>query len=386
MEMVTPAFSVRSATWPAHTRIDTVQLRQRYPIVGVVTRYGVELRRSGASFTGRCPFHADGGRPNLVVFPRSGRWSCFRCGAHGDSITFVQEVEHLSFREAAIRLGADAPRSIFNRSLPPRPPVPVRAAETGRGTTDYDVLDAAVELYANRLLADDQALAYMARRGFPRELLERERVGYAAGTELVPYLIWRHLPLDTARRSGLLRTDGREFLAGRIVFPEIRAGRVIWLIGRLLEQPDSSQPVPAGPRYLGLPGRKPLLGWDAANRDLRGVCLVEGPTDLLMLRYWGVPALALCGTYLAQAALELLGRWARLYLVLDGDAAGQEATARMMHALGDRAIPVKLPVGIKDPADLASHLDGAELFRLAIRQAVHRYRGRPGAGLDDHRL
>jgi DNA primase len=382
MMMSTPVISVRSATWPAHTRIDTEQLRQRNPIAEVISRYGVELRPSGASFTGRCPFHADRGRPNLVVFPRSGRWSCFRCGAHGDAIAFLQELEHLSFREAAMRLGADPPRSVVRRRRPPRPSVPSGATETGRGAADYDVLDAAVELYANRLLADDQALAYLAGRGFPRELLERERVGYAAGTQLVPYLVWRHLPLDAARRTGLLRADGREFLAGRIVFPEIRTGRVIWLIGRLLEEARSGEPVADGPRYLGLPGPKPLLGWDAANRDLRGVCLVEGPTDLLMLRYWGVPALALCGTHPTHATTKLLGRWARLYLVLDDDAAGQEATLRLTHALGDRVISVKLPAGIKDPADLANHPDGAELFRIAIRQAVQNYVGRGCAGID----
>jgi DNA primase len=144
------------------------------------------------------------------------------------------------------------------------------------------VLDAAVELYANRLLIDDAALAYMARRGFPRELLERERVGYAAGDELVRYLLWRRLPLDTARRVGLLRADGREYLAERVIFPEIRAGHAVWLIGRVLDTP-AREKTSAGPRYLGLPGQKPLLGWEAANRDLRGVCLVEGPMDVRLV-------------------------------------------------------------------------------------------------------
>jgi len=49
--------------------IDVDSLRQKRPIADVVRRYGVDLRRSGSSFTGRCPFHLDGGRPNFVVFP-----------------------------------------------------------------------------------------------------------------------------------------------------------------------------------------------------------------------------------------------------------------------------------------------------------------------------
>ena len=71
--------------------------------------------------------------------------------------------------------------------------------------------------------------------GFPRSLLERSRVGYCAGDQLLKYLGWRKLPVGAALRAGLLTDDGREFLAGRIIFPEIRAGRVIWLIGRALD-------------------------------------------------------------------------------------------------------------------------------------------------------
>src|SRR5207253_4059184 len=65
-----------------------------------------------------------------------------------------------------------------------------------------------------------------------------------------------------------------------------------------------------------------------------------------------------------------LPRWDRLYAVLDSDAAGQEATTRLVDLLGARVIPVALPPGIKDPADLAQRPDGPELLRGAIRSAV----------------
>jgi DNA primase len=139
----------------------------------------------------------------------------------------------------------------------------------------------------------------------------------------------------------------------------------VWLIGRLLE--TASDEVP---RYLGLPGSKPLLGWDAANLDLRGACLAEGPTDWLALRMWGVPGLALCGTGASPSTLEALERWERLYLVLDDDDAGRQATARLREALGDRAVPISLPTGVKDPADLAARADGGLLFAHAIRSAL----------------
>ena len=167
-------------------------------------------------------------------------------------------------RDAAHRLDAGGKPAVHRRR-------PVQRRSLVRGDDEIRALAAAVELYANRLLGDKRATGYLAARGFGRDVLVQQRVGFAAGDELVPYLAWRDVPASAARRVGLLRADGRERLAGRIVFPEIRQRQPVWLIGRLLEPADDL------PRYLGLPGSKPLLGWDHACRDRRGVCVVEGP-------------------------------------------------------------------------------------------------------------
>ena len=242
------------------------------------------------------------------------------------------------------------------------------------------MLAAAVELYRNRLLADSQALGYLARRGFGRDVVEQAQLGFAADDELARYLAWRNLPVHAARRCGLLDAEGHDRMIGRIIIPEVRQGEPVWLVGRALD-PDVSKP-----KYLGLPGRKPLLGWDLASTDLRGVYLVEGPLDMLALRQWGVPALALCGTRVLPESVSLLTRWGRVYTVLDADAAGQEATAHLVQALGSRVIPVALPPGIKDPAELAPRPDGEALFRAAIRAAVGRDLGKsPGIQDEAHR-
>ena len=139
-------------------RLDTDRLCQQHPIAELVERYGIELRRSGSSFTGRCPFHLDRGCPNLTVFPRSGRFICFRCGARGDAIAFVQQIEDLSFRDAVTRLDGSVvsqrvnarrckPTGALRRAAPPRPDPECSA-----------VLTAAVDLYRNRLLHDPAPL------------------------------------------------------------------------------------------------------------------------------------------------------------------------------------------------------------------------------------
>ena len=78
-------------------------------------------------------------------------------------------------------------------------------------------------------------------------MLVQHRIGFVAGDELTPYLAWRQVPASAAKRVGLLRSDGRERLAGRIVFPEIRQRQPVWLIGRLLEPADDLL------RYSGCP-------------------------------------------------------------------------------------------------------------------------------------
>src|SRR5512132_1307280 len=84
-------------------RIDTEALKREHPTADLIASYGIELRRTGAALVGRCPFHRDGGRPNLHVY-RSGRWICYRCGEYGDVIGFVQRIDNLSFRDAVARL------------------------------------------------------------------------------------------------------------------------------------------------------------------------------------------------------------------------------------------------------------------------------------------
>ena len=341
-------------------RIDVRAFKRAHPLAEVAARYGVELRPSGRALVGRCPFHPDGGRPNLHVYPAADAaddaFFCYRCPLGGDVIRFVELLERVPFRQAVEHLAA---RSGMSMPLP-QAPVAARWRPHGRamGAIEQACLAAAVELYANRLASDLKARRYLEQRGIGWPTAEACRLGYAAGGELAAYLRWRRLPIPAAVRAGLLDHRERELMAGRLVIPEIRAGRPIWIIGRAI---DAQQ---AGPKYLGLPGPKPLLGWEfAAGADR--VCLTEGPFDWLALRAWSVPALALAGTYVRPKVLNALGRFERLYLLLDNDDAGREATRRLMQGFGPRAVPVALP-GVKDVAELAVRPNGCSILQAAL--------------------
>ena len=169
----------------------------------------------------------------------------------------------------------------------------------------------------------------------------------------------------TGPAGRVLTRGGAEFLAGRIVVPDLSGGRPQWLIGRDFDDdlPDDA------PVHLGLPGAKPLLGLDDA-RSSPTVIVVEGSFDYLTLRMWGYPVVATLGTHLRSDLVEALRGFQRQYLVLDNDDAGLEATLTLLQELGSTAIPVALPDGIKDPSQLATLVDGRELFAAALLQAV----------------
>lgn len=346
-------------------RIDTAAIRRRHPLRETVERYGVALGHGGRPM-GHCPFHRDR-EPSLALYlddPADEHFHCFGCGRHGDVIRFVELIERLPFLAAVAALTAAA-----GGAAPIEPPPRRPAIADGEQfvaalpSPDRACLAAAIGHYHQRLLREPAALDYCAGRGLDRETLTRHRIGFAPARgerdDLLATLAREGFSPSRARRVGLADPRGREFLAGRIVIPELRDGEPIWAIGRRVAG--------AGPRYLGLPGTKPLLGLDEA-RGAGAVYLTEGPFDRLTLGRWGLPAVALAGTGAGPGALADLATFPRIYLVMDTDEAGREATARLAGALGSRATPVALP-HVKDVADLGRRPDGAAVFRRAVERA-----------------
>lgn len=82
-------------------------LKRQTDLVAVVRAHGIELRRRGRSYFGRCPFHTEQ-VPSFAVSRDAGLYHCFGCGAGGDVIRFVERLEQVSFREAVRRLAERA--------------------------------------------------------------------------------------------------------------------------------------------------------------------------------------------------------------------------------------------------------------------------------------
>ncbi len=74
---------------------DVVRVREASDIVAVVSEH-LQLKRVGRSWSGLCPFHSEKSG-SLSVSSEKGVYYCFGCGAKGDVITFVREIEHVDF-------------------------------------------------------------------------------------------------------------------------------------------------------------------------------------------------------------------------------------------------------------------------------------------------
>jgi DNA primase len=74
--------------------------------------------------------------------------------------------------------------------------------------------------------------------------------------------------------------------------------------------------------------------------------------------------------HLRTDLVDALRAFNRQFLVLDNDDPGVEATLLLQQQLGDTAISVALPDGIKDPSQFATQSDGREQFAAALLQAV----------------
>lgn len=331
---------------------DTDAIRRDHPIADVAVASGLQLRPTGGRLIAVCPFHGDA-RPSLVVYPSTRSYYCFGCGAGGDVLDFVGRLHRVDFREAAALLqGSRLPMPVRTS----RPPVPEAIARVDPAKA-APIIEAAVAFYEAALWSQPRVLSYLATRGVARMTARRYRLGFGA-RGLADELRRQGLDPEVAEQLGLLR-EGRERFVGRVVIPDLVGGRPTWFTGRRLDDRE--------PRYLNLRLPKPILGLGSATGE--AVVVTEGPFDWLTTAGWGFRAVALLGTQLRASTVAVLERFDEVFLVLDADNAGREATADLCDRLGDRAVPVQLPVGMSDLNSLGCRLDGRQVFTRCVIEA-----------------
>jgi len=352
------------------------EVRERVDLVALVSRH-VDLKKSGRSFTGRCPVHQEK-TPSFFVSPERGTFKCFGCQEGGDAITFVQRYFGKTFVDAV----QDLAREVG---------VDLEAAEDPGAREKQqlkEVTDLAFEHFRTRLWEREvgrYARQYLEGRGVTEDVARAFGLGWAPNTwqDLVD-LFTRHGVLEWAFKAGLVqqRSTGNGYFdvfRGRLMIP-IRApeGRPIAFGGRSLIAVEGQE----GPKYLNSKESRlynksdTLYGMDRAREEIRkrkAAVLVEGYFDCIGMHQAGVRhAVALCSTALTPGHLSLLSRndAKEIILLLDGDQAGRKAVERLagpLLAQGVTARVALLPDG-EDP-DTFARKTGAEAVHALLGKA-----------------
>lgn len=346
---------------------------------------GVELRAchgsAGERLEGCCPFHDDRS-PSFSVYLHTQRYCCFGCGVKGDVIDFVQAYDRCSFSEALRRLlptGTSVVVKHGSTQLRQKPPRTAQKAAAVASPVKEDwmdhraILTQALTIYHQTLLCTSPVQAYLATRGVSLATIQRCRLGYADGASFLLSLRDNEQGKEQAQKAGLLTRYQKEWLAGRVIIPDLRDESCTWMIGRMLPQPLHRVCKP-NDKYIGLAVPKTLLGYQTAlaewhdpqRRPLHGILIVEGAIDYVLAKEWRLPVLcvALLGTHASRQQLQALVHLHEVsglpFLIsLDADLPGRDATLHLLTQLA--GLPARLFPELtisKDVADLGTRSDG----------------------------
>lgn len=360
------------------------RIKESCDIVASVSE-SVKLTRKGRTLTGLCPFHKEK-TPSFNVSEDRGFYHCFGCGAHGDVIKFVQDLECLTFVEAVRRLGEKVGILIDEAEETPD-------AEEQRSV--LEVTEIAARFYEDQLLSGKfraSAIEELARRGIATDnpVVADFRLGYApySWDDLTKHLLSLGFSPEISEKAGLIsrrKQSGdyydrfRHLLMCSIIDT---SGKVIGFSGRALPEPNlegtgvQSMYSAAGKesKYINSPEtpcyskKKTLFGLYQSRAALRSgdrCVLVEGNFDVISLHANGITcAVAPLGTAFTPEQAKLIRRFSReITLMLDADKAGRAATEKSRVVCDGAGLITKV-------ASLPDGMDPDDLVRSGGQQAV----------------
>jgi DNA primase len=362
-------------------------LLDRTDIVDLVDGH-VKLKKTGRNYSACCPFHKEK-TPSFSVAPDKQFYYCFGCGAGGNAIGFLMQLENLNFPEAVEELAGKAGLTVpKDDNVTSKAASAASQAKTQARNQAYDLLNRASQYYQSQLRRHpdrQKAVTYLKGRGLNGQIAQRFGVGYAPTG-------WQNLMQELAPKpeleqplidSGMVvekEENKRRYdrFRDRIMFPiKDYKGRIIAFGGRVLGDEK--------PKYLNSPEtvvfhkQKELYGLYEARqheRSLKRIMVVEGYMDVVALAQHNINyAVATLGTSTSSFHLERIFKLvSEVVFCFDGDAAGLKAADRAMHTClpfmedGRQARFLLLPDG-EDPDSLVRQ-EGNDKLTARITDAT----------------
>ena len=351
------------------------QLRDGNDIESVISGY-IDLKRRGKNLVGLCPFHNEK-TPSFTVYPETNSYYCFGCGAGGEVISFIRNIENLDFVDAvkllADRAGLKLPDSDYDDS----------ASKLRRRI--YEANREAARFYHETLFKENgkAQLDYLLGRGVSPKMIKHFGLGAAPDDwhALENHLKEKGFNRDELVAANLLRyseKEGKRYyydaFRAKVMYPVIDLrGNVVAFGGRVL---DNSKP-----KYINTSDTlvykksNELFALNfAKNGNDRKVILCEGYMDVIALHQAGYEnAVAGLGTALTPEQVSLVSRYAdEVALCYDSDEAGQKAVRAALALFSKTGVKVKVIhlEGGKDPDEIIKKF-GKEKFAKLLEGAAN---------------
>jgi DNA primase len=339
------------------------ELKSRLDIVDVVKQYVPDLKRTGRSYKGRCPFHNEK-TPSFIVTPDIGIFKCFGCGEGGDVISFIQKIERVEFGQA---LNLAAERAGFELKKNYSEKDEFLKKEKAR-VIEANKLAAKFWNYILKSLpAGKPGRDYMRKRNIRPEEMQKFVLGYAPkGNNLKNFLVSKGYNITDLINWGLLiERDGKvmDKFRDRLILPILDLqGNPIGFSGRIVGPSDYAPKYLNSSETLVYKKGEILMGIYQASRrvgtprDKSYLILEEGNIDLLSSHKVGINNIvATGGTALTEQQCKLIKRYADIvYFAFDSDAAGLKALLKGIEICERIELKHKvIPLGkYQDPDDM----------------------------------
>lgn len=343
------------------------QIRKKSDIVDVISDY-VQLTKRGRNWFGLCPFHGEN-TPSFSVSEDKQIFHCFGCGAGGNVITFVMDIENISFPDAVAKLGKRIGIHVDtqNQSMD-KPSRQYSKKEENMFEAHQFVADVYHHLLMNTE-EGEEALKYLQNRGFTKEDIESNNIGWSLPSwdSMTALLKRKGFSLEEMNECGLIIRKENEHtyfdrFRGRIMFPiRNEFGKIIAFSGRILQPNENEAKYLNSPESPIFKKSEILFNLDRARssiRKSREVILMEGFMDVLSANQIGIyNAVATMGTSLTKEHVTKLKRLVQKVIICyDGDNAGFEAAKRASEMLYAEQLDVEIVV-------LPEQLDPDEFIR-----------------------
>lgn len=313
----------------------------------------VSLKKRGSSYLGLCPFHNER-TPSFSVSPSRGIFKCFSCGKAGNAVSFLMDLESMSYVEAIKWLGHKYNIEVEERELTSAEKEAEAVRESMFATNDY-----AMRHFENTLHdtpdGRDIGLAYFRERGISDKMIERFHLGYALerpSDDLFRKAVAAGFAEKYLVDTGLaIRTDdGRIYdrFKGRVIYPvHSLSGRIVAFGGRTLRKEKTVAKYVNSPESVIYSKKNEIYGMYQARQAIakKKTCIiVEGYMDVISMHQAGVEnTVASSGTSLTEEQVRIIKRFTDdVVLIYDCDAAGIKASLRGINLLIAAGISLKL--------------------------------------------